>query len=117
MFNYLATSLYAVLLLVVSVAPRPQLPRMPDVPLADKWAHLLAYAIFAWLLYRSAKTLSYSDRKATWVAWAIATLFGIAMEGMQYVSATGRYFEVWDMIANSLGAVFALLLIRIIRFY
>ncbi len=117
MINYLAAGIYTVFLLVVSVAPKEQLPPLADVPLADKWAHLVAYAIFAWLLYRCGKRLAWSDRRTFWTVLLVAAGFGVLMEYAQYTLATGRYFEVWDMIANTLGALLALLLIRMSKFY
>ena len=115
--NYLAAAVYTIFLLIVSIAPKEQLPPMADVPLADKWAHLVAYAIFAWLLYRCAKTLGYSDNRSFISVLLVAASFGVLMEWAQYSLAVGRYFEVWDMVANTLGATLALLLIRVIRFY
>jgi VanZ family protein len=70
----------------------------------DKWAHALVYGVLAALIYRS------TSHK--WVALGLSTAYGIAMEVVQYAFFPGRYFEIWDALANFMGAIAAIYIMR-----
>ena len=80
----------------------------PPVELAfdygDKWGHFLVYGVLmGWFvqLYQSRTMLT---------SYALfLVLLGVVLEFLQGYS--GRYFEVADMVANTLGVLFGLLLL------
>ncbi len=99
---------YALLLLLVSTMSGEQLPRIDWVASPDKWAHLVAYALFTWLLFWPLEH-SRPERRARQqnLALLISAAYGLLMEVLQYAFFPGRYFEVWDLVANISGATLA----------
>lgn len=95
-FARVLTLLYTILICVLSLIPGR------DVPLnniSDKYRHAAAYAVFAVLLGCSFVKLRYWTIP---LAFAIASLMGIGMEFTQ--PYFGRTRDVYDAIANSIGA-------------
>jgi len=99
-------AVYALFLLIVSVLPGNNLPKVPDwfdLFGPDKVAHFGAYGVFALLL-----SVAPSERRTKWpIAKAVflAALYGALMEILQGISGTGRHFDPVDMVANLLGAI------------
>ena len=89
---------YGLVILVVVLSLSPSLSPPVDFLWADKFYHLLAYAVlmlwFAQLHPRS---------RYGWLACCFIAL-GILLEVLQSQWAT-RSGEVWDVAANSLGTV------------
>ena len=80
----------------------------------DKVFHFVVYAITTLLLYRVLRDTG----KAFWKRWAllcsliIAAAYGLAMEVAQEVVGY-RTFSLWDEAVNILGALTALIMIRL----
>lgn len=81
---------------------------MPDMEInfADKIFHFLAYAILCLLwyfvfYYKSAQAF----QKAIINAVVVATIFGIIIEVLQGILTSHRALDVFDAIANTLGAL------------
>lgn len=74
----------------------------------DKIGHLMAYLVFtlsiAWGLDKNKKLTS----RNTWLAFLAAATYGITLEWVQYTFFPNRYFDWWDMLANSVGALIAI---------
>ena len=70
----------------------------------DKLAHAFVYFVLTFLLYHDFKRKK-ATSTALWLAFGIATAFGITMEIVQYTFFPNRYFEVLDIIANIVGAI------------
>jgi len=101
-----ATGLYALFLLVVSVLPGGNLPKIPDWNLLfapDKVAHFGAYGVFALLL--SVAFTGSRIKRAIPLAIFVSAFYGLLMEILQGISGTGRNFDVVDMVANLIGAL------------
>ncbi len=80
---------------------------------ADKILHLVAYGILgAWLGFILRVEL---NKKWCFLALMVAFLFGTLMEILQFSLFTGRYFEIGDIIANIIGSVIGVLLLRFIK--
>lgn len=95
--------LWAILIFVLSTMPGVQLPKTIIAP--DKLGHFVVYAVFNWLALKGlASGDNLSTRKAL-IATFVVTVYGIAMEFIQWAFFPGRFFEVWDMVANFTGAV------------
>lgn len=96
---------------VLSVVPIPEVPEVEDVPLFDKWVHMLMYAFVAlavWFdCYRNR-----ADRRLTWgvvagaVVWPI--LLGGGLELWQAYLTTCRSGEWLDFYADTVGTLLAL---------
>lgn len=74
-------------------------------PHIDKVVHFLMFFFMAILLY-----LSFRLNKILY--FAIPTLTGILIEILQHTTNTGRTFDIWDIVANTIGALLAFLFIR-----
>lgn len=87
---------------------------MPDLGSSfdDKIYHTLAYSIFVILIYNCLSFKNQYYRMFT--AGALVVVYGIVIEVLQYALTTYRTFDVYDILANAIGAslAIALLLIR-----
>jgi VanZ family protein len=90
---------WAILILVLSLMPSSGIPLLP-VPHFDKLAHLGMYSILA-LLSARAFHVSFSF---SMLLFLLVTLYGFGIELLQHFIPTGRMFDVWDVVANGLGA-------------
>jgi VanZ family protein len=79
----------------------------------DKIAHCAVYFIFGglflWAWHKSGRL----DKRHKIITIAACISFGILMEIMQFSFFPGRYFEVNDIIANIIGSIGSLFLIRL----
>jgi len=92
-----------VLLTVLSVYPQPA--PLPGEGI-DKIEHALAY-----FMVGGVAILGYQHRfSPAWIACALAVYGGI-MEGVQYFLPS-RFAEVWDIVANIVGVVVALIAVN-----
>ncbi|MEZ4988491.1 MAG: VanZ family protein [Saprospiraceae bacterium] len=102
------TGLWAIIIFVLSTLPGKQLPQVTWLSSPDKWAHAFVYGVLA-----TGILLSWSPnlhlKKRYQLAFLLASLYGISMEIVQFTFFPGRYFEVWDIVANITGAFVALL--------
>jgi len=99
---YLPAICWATLILGMSIGPSIQLPETVFSP--DKVGHLVAYGVLTWLVFWALKKngkLSSSTANQTVLA---VSIYGIALEFVQWAFFPNRYFEVWDMVANFSGA-------------
>ena len=95
------TFLYTVLIIIISTIPIPQLP-LPKFELFqfDKFLHLIVYLIMSvmWLI------LGFLEiKKIKWSYLTLVFFIGLITEICQGILPIGRYFEIADIIANSLG--------------
>lgn len=89
-----------------------QLPQITWVSSPDKWAHAAVYALLATGVWHSATGMMTSERNRYALAFGVAAGYGIGMEIIQYSFFPGRYFEVWDIVANIIGAFVALVVLN-----
>lgn len=71
----------------------------------DKVVHATLFFIFTFLLFLS--ELIRNPRKLI----GFSILIGLAIEILQHISGLGRTFDWFDVLANSIGVLFAYLLI------
>lgn len=72
-----------------------------EITLSDKLMHVLGYfALMGWFMQ------IYSGRRAGFLLAAVFIVMGIGIEFLQDLGGV-RYFEVQDMLANTLGVVLA----------
>jgi VanZ family protein len=88
-------------------------PSFWDFLAIDKIGHLVFYGIFTILIafgfYKNKKVIR---KKELFNALIISSIYGIAMELMQYSFFPNRYFEVLDIIANISGSLMGILFFK-----
>jgi glycopeptide antibiotics resistance protein len=70
----------------------------------DKIAHFFFYLVMAFLANHQQVFLEKSNRKE-WFVFLYCALFGLGIEIIQGTLIEGRYFELWDLIANIIGII------------
>ena len=75
----------------------PSPVELSDVPFGDKWGHLAAYFVLAWLIDFSWPTQGFSPPK-----WLALVAYGVAIELLQSL-VPGRMLSIADVIANCAG--------------
>ena len=94
------------LVLATWFALTPQPVTLPEVALADKWAHLAAYLVLAFLVDASWPARGFGLRE-----WGFLLAYGILIELIQ-TQMPNRFFSLADIAANAAGVAFYAFLIR-----
>lgn len=68
----------------------------------DKLAHLIFYGGLAFLANRQ-KVIFINGKSKVWFVFLFCSLYGLGIELIQGGLIEGRYFELWDLIANIIG--------------
>ena len=98
--------IWLVFVTVLLCTPGSRLPKInwQDKVLLDKWAHVFLFFVMVILWCRVYK--SGLEIKKTFITITILSiLYGVAMEVVQHYFIPMRSFDVWDMFADSVGAV------------
>ncbi|WP_396602286.1 VanZ family protein [Algibacter sp. R77976] len=102
---------YAIALGTVSLITIKDIPDV-HISFADKIFHFLAYGLFAVLWYLAFYyTFGFKKKKALIYAFVLAVFFGIVIEILQDTMTATRALDVYDALANTLGALIASTLI------
>jgi len=113
--RFLPSVLWALLILLVSLTPGSDMPR---VTFSDKFAHAFVYFVLTILLGRAWLK---QDHKVGWrkraflYAFLVSLLFGMALEVIQEYFIEGRKGELLDVAANAAGALLAFPMHRLLR--
>jgi len=100
---FLPAILWSAVILVLSSGPSLQLPAdVREIKGLDKLGHFAAYSVLSFLLLLG---FHRSGRRHPLTAILLSVLFGLGMELMQYAFFPHRYFEWWDVLANTLGTL------------
>ena len=101
--------LYSVILLVLSLVNVSSFPKL-NSSFDDKIKHFIAYFIFGicWGIYF--KISNYS--KFLVKVFLFGLTFGLIIEVLQYSLTTYRSFDIYDVLANSLGVLMSLFILR-----
>jgi len=89
-----------------SAQEKPEI--VPALNIPDKWAHFIAYGLLGTLILRTKWVLGRGTR-GMFIAVSVASLYGISDEWHQSF-VPGRYPDVVDWIADTLGALLATVL-------
>lgn len=95
--------LWTSLILYACTIPGKELPKVNLFDQFDKVVHFLLFLGFY--------TLWFCWWKRKWFWLLLSILLGFAIEWYQLHYVPGRSFDVWDGVADSLGALAALLLL------
>ncbi|MFT5512397.1 MAG: VanZ family protein [Bacteroidia bacterium] len=99
--------LLAVIILILSIMPVPQMPKL-GVKAGDKIGHFLAYVVLSFaVLFEIARKFRWSNIYRRWLSRAvlICILYGVILECLQASSLFNRHFDIYDMLANTIGVV------------
>ena len=77
----------------------------------DKLMHFIMYLIFA--LVWGLKIENFSERKMEISAYLI--LFGLGLEILQHILPFGRYFDLGDFVADSIGVLFGIFILYYLK--
>ena len=106
--------IWGILLAVLSLMPGGQGELLLfGIPHIDKVGHFGMYAIWTFLVYRGwIANSEMPAQKIMWLTFLFGTLTGALLEFGQYAMTMGRTFEMWDIVANTLGSGFGAFLLR-----
>ncbi len=96
-----------------SAQEKPEI--VPALNIPDKWAHFIAYGLLGTLILRT-KWVWGRGTRGMFIAVSVASLYGISDEWHQSF-VPGRYPDVVDWIADTLGALLATVLYTKWTFY
>lgn len=101
---FIPALIWAIVILVLSLISANKIPHFAwsDFIALDKVAHIGMYFVFALLLNAGFYCSGRKERRVREYV-LFGALFGLIVEGLQYVSHTGRHFEWADVAANTLG--------------
>ncbi len=94
------------------------IPLNVNVKGSDKIGHLLAYFVFTMVLFLfffySEKLHKKFSQSLIWAS-VLSFLFGILMEFLQAVLTSYRSPEWYDVLANTSGIIFALIILKTLK--
>ena len=105
--RYPISFLLALAIVLLSLLPVPDVRMTVEVPLMDKWTHMVMYGVLTlviWLEYIRAHKQMHGLRLLL-LAFLAPIAMGGALELMQAYLTTCRSGEWLDFVANSIGAV------------
>ncbi len=122
--NCLKTYPFSLLLLaavcVLSLMPFPEIDLAKDVPLADKWTHMVMYGgltLVIWWEYGRSHHLLNALRLMMWGIVAPVLLGGVLELMQEYCTAT-RSGEWLDFLADGIGVLIgAVMGVLVLRFW
>ena len=93
------------IVIVLSLAPIPEMPKLPDIGLMDKWVHFIMYGgmclVIWWEYLRQHKTID--SLHVIIGAIVLPALLGGVLEIMQEWLTTYRSGDWLDLTANCIG--------------
>ena len=107
--HYWRSGLVMAAVWVLSLMPVPEVPQLADVPLWDKWTHMVMYGGLSatlwfdyWLAHRNGR---WSWRRLWLWGWALPVLTGGLLEILQEYCTGGMRSGDWlDFCADAFGA-------------
>ena len=103
--------LWTVLITILSLITVGDIGGSITLPNKDKMVHFVFYFVFV-LLWFHVKKSPHNYKKISVVVFLIAIGYGILMELFQSVFTTTRTADIFDVLANSSGALAGLLFIN-----
>ena len=103
---------YTLFLIILSLIPVPDLG-LPKFKLfeIDKLVHFIMYCSLTILWYLASENFYKSNFKLL----IFGIFFGFALEIFQHILPFGRYFDLGDLLANSLGVIFGIFILYCIK--
>lgn len=114
--TYPLSLLTTLAIIILSVMPFPEIKMAQDIPLADKWVHFVMYgglSLVVWFeMVRSENKSGIKKAAMQLLLWGLAmpALLGGILEFVQEYLTTTRSGDVWDFIADAIGAALGTIL-------
>ena len=114
---FIPAIIWAIIILILSGTPSQNLPQINLGSLfeADKIAHIGVYCILSlcllWAFFKQKRWTA----QFMFLAVFISSSYGILMEIAQFYIFPGRYFEIFDIVANIIGSIGSLLFLKFIN--
>lgn len=104
---YVLTVLVTLAIVVLSTIPIPENPPLGDVPLMDKWVHMVMYGGLVFVMWVDRVVIGRKDlsRQFLLAMFLYAVLLGGLMELVQAWLTTCRSGEWLDFEADAVGAL------------
>jgi len=101
--------------LAITAASFITIKKLPQTGLSfqDKLFHFLAYALLAYVWYNFLSNKRLKIKNPILLAFLIATIYGILIEVLQGQLTMSRVTELYDAIANTLGALTTALVLKL----
>ena len=103
--RYPLSHLVIATVIILSLAPIPEMPKLPDIKLLDKWVHFVMYGgtccVIWWEYWRQHKKIDWQH--VTVGAIVLPVLMGGMLELMQKYLTTCRSGDWLDFVANCIG--------------
>ena len=104
---FISTVLYTTALLVASLMTLHKVPSL-GVAFSDKVYHFGAYFVLTLLWFATFLLVFKCVKKhAIFYAVILAVIFGIIIEMLQGAHTVSRAYDIYDMMANTMGALLA----------
>lgn len=112
--NYkILTILWAVFILILSITPGNYIPPVEFKLIApDTIAHVVFYSV---LVFLHLKWKSSSNLIVIFQILIISIVYGFLIEVIQGTLILGRFYDLFDVLSNSIGSVFGLILFYILK--
>ena len=105
--------IWALIILYLSTRGTVSLPpTFADLFQWDKVGHAVFYGVQTFLVLYGFHQLGTLSRSTIIFTAILVSFYGIVLETIQFVYFPGRYFEVYDIVANIIGTLLSLYFIR-----
>ncbi len=105
--SYWTAVVWAVVIFGLHIMPTDRIPKPPDWSLSpDKLVHVFLFAGLSFLMLRHKHLqMGNINRNAILIVIISTSIYGLLMESVQ-LAVPGREFNLVDLVADGLGAVF-----------
>jgi len=98
---------WTIIIFLLMIMPPGKIPNQGlfGIPNLDKLVHMFLFGGFVWLWYFTIKK-DYKSQPLSGIlkrVFLISAFYGISMEFVQYFF-TARSFDIWDIVADIIGA-------------
>jgi VanZ family protein len=110
--------LWTIIIFILMAIPGNMLPQEEKtfIPNLDKLVHVTLFGsfVFLWSIYYATRKEKNNHSNSRFVLiLIIACLYGYATELMQKYLIPNRDYDIYDILADSIGAVFGFLFVRL----
>jgi len=107
--NRLSAILWTILIYIGCSLPGRDIPKVSLFEQVDKVVHFIFFLVFYVLWF----VVGRRKDKYSWFIVVLCVVYGYALEVYQLWFVEGRSFDVWDGVADTLGGLAGLFLVRI----
>jgi VanZ family protein len=118
--NHWKSITWAAFILLLCGIPGNEIDKVKfiEIPYFDKIVHIIFYFTFTLLLISENKTQKHQQKstiKGILIIGIITMSYGVLIEILQKIIFINRGAEIWDVVANAFGFIFATLLYRLVN--